>query len=43
MLSLLCARTNGWANNRDAGDLTRYRAHYGVSCNDLFPIVLHLS
>ena len=27
----LCARTNGWANNRHAGDLTRHRAHYDVS------------
>ena len=23
-----CAWTNGWANNRDAGDLRRHRAHY---------------
>ena len=22
---------NGWVNNRDAGDLTRYRAHYDVT------------
>ena len=25
------ARTNGWANNRDAGDLRRHRAHYDVT------------
>ena len=30
MFSLICARTNGWANNRDAGDLRRYRAHCDV-------------
>ena len=30
MFSLFCARTNGWANNRDAGDLTRHGAHYEV-------------
>ena len=29
--SLICARTNGWANNRDASDLTRHRAHYDVT------------
>ena len=31
MLSLICARINGWVNNREAGDLRRYRAHYDVS------------
>ena len=29
--SLICAWTNGWANNRDAGDLRHHRAHYDVS------------
>ena len=28
---LICACTNGWVNNRDAGDLKRNRAHYGVT------------
>ena len=28
---LMCAWTNGWAKNWDAGDLTRHRAHYGVT------------
>ena len=28
---LIRAWTNGWANNRDAGDLRRYRAHYDVT------------
>ena len=31
MFSLICAWTNGWVNNRDAGDLRRYRAYYDVS------------
>ena len=31
MFSLICARINGWANNREAGDLRRYRAHYGAT------------
>ena len=30
MFSLICARTNGWVNNREAGDLRRHRAHYDV-------------
>ena len=31
MFSLFCAWTNGWANNRDAGDLRRHRVHYGAT------------
>ena len=31
MLSLICAWTNGWANNRDAGDLRPHRTHYAVT------------
>ena len=31
MFSLICAWTNGGANHRDAGDLRRNRAHYGVT------------
>ena len=30
MFSLICALTNGWVNNRGAGDLRRRRAHYAV-------------
>ena len=30
MFILICARMNGWVNNREAGDLRRYRAHYDV-------------
>ena len=29
--SLICARINGWVNNREAGDLRRHRAHYDVT------------
>ena len=31
ILSLMCAWTDGWANNRDVGDLRRHRAHYDVN------------
>ena len=31
MCSLICAWINGWVNNREAGDLTRHRAHYDVT------------
>ena len=30
MFSLILARTNGWVNNSEAGDLIRHRAHYDV-------------
>ena len=30
MLSLICAWINGWANNREAGDLRCHRAHFDV-------------
>ena len=30
MFSLICVWINGWVNNREAGDLRRYRAHYDV-------------
>ena len=30
MSSLSCVWINGWVNNREAGDLRRYRAHYDV-------------
>ena len=31
VVSLICAWTNGWPNNRDAGDLRRHRGHYDVT------------
>ena len=30
MFTLICAQINGWVNNREAGDVRRYRAHYDV-------------
>ena len=30
MFSLICVWIKGWVNNREAGDLRRYRAHYDV-------------
>ena len=30
MFTLICARINGCVNNREAGDLRRYRPHYDV-------------
>ena len=30
MFSLICARINGWVNNREAGDMRRHRAHHDV-------------
>ena len=30
MFSLICAWTNSWVNNREAGDLRRHHAHYDV-------------
>ena len=36
MCCLICAWTNGWIKNRNAGDLRRHRAHYDV-------IVIHYS
>ena len=31
MFSLICVWINGWVNNREAGDLRRYRARYDVT------------
>ena len=35
MFSLISVSTNGWANNRDAGDLRSHHAHYNITvmCN----------
>ena len=30
MFSLICIWINDWVNNREAGDLRRYRTHYDV-------------
>ena len=34
IFSLICARINDWVNNREAGDLRRYRGHYDVIVMD---------
>ena len=31
MFCLICVWINGWVNNRETGDVRRYRAHYEVS------------
>ena len=31
MFSVICVWINGWVNNREAGDMRRYRAHYDVN------------
>ena len=31
IFSLICVWINDWVNNREAGDLRRYRAHYDVT------------
>ena len=46
MFSLICARINGWVNNREAGDLRLHRAHYDVTVmymyrNVFVPFVSH--
>ena len=33
MFSLICVCINAWVNNREAGDLRRYRAHFDVAVN----------
>ena len=37
MFSLICVWINGWVNNREAGDLRRYRVHYDVIVVINFP------
>ena len=36
MFSLVCARINGWVNNREAGNLRRHCTHYDVTVMDAF-------
>ena len=31
MFDLICVWINDWVNNREAGDLRRYRTHYDVT------------
>ena len=37
MISLIYAWTDGWVNNRGAGDLRRYRTHYDVTVMEMDP------
>ena len=47
MFSLICTWTNGWVNNRNAGDLRRHRDHYNVAimyyCKDHYPVLIWCS
>ena len=46
VFSLICAWTNGWSNNRHAGDLRRHQVHYDVTLmceNDFADDVLHFT
>ena len=35
MFPLICTRINGWANNREAGDLRHHHGHYDVTVMEL--------
>ena len=39
IFSLIGVWINGWVNNREAGDLRRYRAHYDVTVMDLGSLI----
>ena len=39
MISLICAWIHGWVNNREAGNLRRYRDHYDVIVMNTFRVV----
>ena len=41
MFSLICIWINDWVNNREAGDLRRYRAHYDAIVMNDSPIDCH--
>ena len=43
MFSLICARINGWVNNREAGDLRRHQAHCDVIVMDVTSLLTHWS
>ena len=38
MFCLICARINGWINNREAGDLRRHHTHFEVT-NDMDKLI----
>ena len=39
MFSLICVWINGWVNNREVGDLRRYRAHHDVTVMNYFSML----
>ena len=39
--ALICAWTNGWANNRDVGNLRRHLAHHDVIVSDKRVLIYH--
>ena len=41
MFSLICVWINPWVNNREAGDLRRYRAHYDVTVMGCICLLAH--
>ena len=43
MFSLICTWMNGWVNNREAGELRRYRVHYDVIVMDncVIAVIIH--
>ena len=43
MFSLICAWTNGWVNNREAGDLRCHRTHYEVDHCQCEPVMAKIS
>ena len=43
MFSLICFLRNGWVNNREAGDLRRYRTHYDVTVMQWWLIVCRVT
>ena len=42
MFTLICARINAWVNNREAGDLRRYRTHSDVIVMGLLLLWFHI-
>ena len=43
IFTLICVWINGWVNNREAGDLSSYRAHYDVTVMRQLEALLHFS
>ena len=46
MFSFICARINGWVNNREVGDLRLQRAHFDVivtSPQQNYPSMIYLT